>query len=46
MKFIRKSDGIVIVPGRKEVEEQMLKSPDFDKVEEKPAPARKRAAAK
>ena len=32
MKFIRKSDGIVIVPGCKEVEEQMLKSPDFDKV--------------
>ena len=46
MKFIRKSDGIVIVPGCKEVEEQMLKSPDFDKVEAKPAPARKRAAAK
>lgn len=46
MKFIRKSDGIVIIPGCKEVEEQMLKSPDFDKVEEKPVPARKRSAAK
>ena len=43
MKFIRKSDGIVIVPGCKE---QMLKSTAFEKVEEKPAPARKRAAAK